>query len=221
MQFCLWFVFAFCCFLMVGCAGWPHSKAPILKTNTPLLGKVVANGEVETPAKVEATKTESVIPIPAKSTVTRTEATPTEPARTIVVVAAASEMRTTEQVETITQAKAFSPPSPSQVAAAAGVKWFYIAGALFAIAALGLGYTGHLKAAAFAVAGALLVPMLGQLASSHTAQLVAVGLGAVAAALWGAWHLMTAQQHAELVAGLKQDVTAAQAEARKLKGTLT
>jgi hypothetical protein len=128
------------------------------------------------------------------------------------------------QSESVVQARAFeplAPPTPAEVAAGDGVKWFFVVGSIFAVAALALGYEGHLKAAAFAVLGALLVPMLGELATSKLAQLVAVGLGAVSLALWGAWHLMSAQQHEAALGVLSTGKAAAEAEIASLKVRLS
>lgn len=82
------------------------------------------------------------------------------------------------------------PPSPVDVAKAGAIEKFYwLGGALFILACL-LFYRAHVKAACFALAGALGTPLLAKFYSSDAAQYVALAALCIAGALFVAWHLV-------------------------------
>lgn len=175
-----------------GCKSVPKTETPSLRVTSPISGNITATGDAQTPAKIESAQTETTIPLPAHSQVSFVPATETEPSKTVVTLAAPTIARTVTKSENVTAPRAFTPPAPpsaSDIARADGVRWFYIAGAVFAVAALALVYFQHYKAAGCAALGAFLVPTLANLLSHQSAMLAAVALGVASVVLFAAWYL--------------------------------
>ncbi len=178
--------------VLASCKSGPTTKTPTLAVTSPISGNVTATGDAQTPAKVESAQSETTSPLPAHSEVSFIPASETEPAKTVVKLAAPSVARTVTKSENITAPRAFTPPAPptpNELATAAGIRWFYIAGALFAVAALALVYFQHYKAAGCAALGAFLVPTLANLLSHQSALVAAVALGVASCVLFIAWFL--------------------------------
>lgn len=86
-----------------------------------------------------------------------------------------------------------SPPSAGETAAAEAVRWYYIAGAVFAVLAVLAFWRAYPRAGWFCVLGAVGVPALGRLVSSLAALLTLTGCAAVAFGLWWAWRALKSQ----------------------------
>lgn len=181
-----------------GCKSLPWNRSvPKLTFTSPTTGnKVEASGNAAEPAKVETEKRQTEIPLPPNSQVSFVEAKKDvsgnviSPASTVVTLPAKTILKTSEVFETVTQARAFAPESPSDRAKGDGVKWYYIAGAIFAVAAILFLYLQHYKAAGFAAIGAFLVPCVGNLVGNQTAQFVGIGLAVLCLTLYAAWYLL-------------------------------
>lgn len=200
------FLLSLIIFLCAGCNALPHkAKSPTFKLTTPQSGTIEANGDAQTPAKVETTQTETTVPIPANSQVSFVAATPTEPAKTVITLAQPSIARTVTKSEHITAPIAFTPPAGptlgEQTDANAVTRSYYFAGALGILAAL-LAYRAHVKAAVIAGLCALAVVPVTKFIGSTWGQFIVIAGVCIAGALFAAWHFMNDKQRAALEAKL-------------------
>ncbi len=142
-------------------------------------------------SNVERSATETILP--AGSVVTVTPADATNPERVEVKLSSASTLKTESSRQILTGPRAHTPPAPPsvrEIANADGVaKSYWFAGALV-LAAAGLAYTGHGKAALFAAAGAVAAPLLANFVASEIALRVVIGCACIAGSLFVAYHLM-------------------------------
>jgi hypothetical protein len=83
-----------------------------------------------------------------------------------------------------------APPSPAEQARGAGVRLFYIGGVVLGILAALAGWRGHLKACACFAAGAVAMPIVGNLVSSAVALAIGGGFLLIGGTLFAAWHFM-------------------------------
>lgn len=171
-----------------GCAN------PLTKISSKLTSakgaKVEQAGAVEIPAKQSSEETVTEIPLAANSQVSIVTATEYKPSELRVTFAAPAMLKHTQTREQATAAKTIAPPTAKEQAAADGLKWFYIAGAVMLVAASALLYFGHGKASGLAFLGAFLAPTLGQLVGSVFALVAVAILGAASLALFVAWFLI-------------------------------
>lgn len=181
-------VFSF--FVMLSEPGCVHAKTAKTKVVTAAGTSLTQSGPAEAPAKVDTSKGNVEIPIPANSKVEVTDATPTEPAKITVTVPTETKLTASTTQEHVTAAKDFSPPSPTELAKANAVQWYFVAGGVLVLASLALVYLQHYKAAGFAAAGAFLVPCMGQLVSSESAMRVCIAVVCIVGALVAAWYLI-------------------------------
>lgn len=146
-------------------------------------------GEVKEPAKLESKKTESEILVPTGSVI---EVTNEEgkPSTMKVSLSSPTKLTVSSSVDTFESAVSFSPPSPQDEAKAEGLKWFFIAGIVFAVLCVAFAYKGHVKASAIAGIGAVAVPLVGRFVASDKALLLCIGLGAVSLTLFCAWYFI-------------------------------
>lgn len=206
-----------------GCKSLPWNRSvPKLTFTSPTTGnKVEASGNAAEPAKVETKKATTEIPLPPNSQVSFVEAkkdlagTVIESAKTVVTVPTGTTLKREEVSENVTQARAFAPATPSDLAKGEGVKWYYIAGAIFAVAAIVFLYLQHYKAAGFASLGAFLVPSLANLLGNQTAQFVGIGLAVLCLTLYAAWYLV--KNNPEVKAEALSELQSLKLEYEKLK----
>ena len=172
-------------------------SACALKRAKPLASKAVTttgatfenNGDAKAPAKMESKQSVSEMPVPEGSTVT-VENEEGKPSVLKVSLSSPTKLTVKSSVDTFTSAVSFTPPSPSDEAKAQGLKWYFIAGIIFAVATVAFAYKGHVTAAISSGIGAVCVPLLGRFVASEKALWLCIGLGAVSLSLFGAWYLI-------------------------------
>lgn len=178
-----------------GCNGVP-SRGDIRTAAGTVLEQ---SGDVLEPAAVDATRTETGLTAPAGSVVqvapdgaVSVQVTEPTPVRAAVVR------------EVVTGPRSFAPPSPAEMAKGAGVRWFYILGAVSGLLAIVSAIRKHVLAAICFGVGAFGMPIVGNLASSSWAMVVAGITIAAGTVAFVAWHLIRLNPAA--VAELRDEV---------------
>lgn len=199
-------LFALAC--VSGCSLQPQTAARIDRHGSPVIAQT---GAAKTPAAASVTTSKTILTIPAGSKVeipspspTHTEGGPIVPPAPgiVVTLSAPSELHQETRREAVAGAETPAPPappSPTEVARAFGVKWFYLAGIAAAFAAGVCVWRGYPIAAVKFAAAAVAFPLVGNIVSSTWAivaggVLVLLGLAFVIA--WkviAARHALTAQ----------------------------
>lgn len=167
---------------VVGCSALRTTRS---RVQTPAGAILSQSGAAAVPAAVNSTQTITDVPLPKGSTVR------IDPDGAVsVTVTEAATFHAAASHESATAAASFAPPSELDLAKGFNVRLWGAAGLALAVLALGLALRGHLKAAAIAGAGAVVVPLVGHFVNS-TAGLVLAGICiAASVALFAAWHLM-------------------------------
>lgn len=179
-------------------------QAPKATVTTPAGAIVKQSGPAEIPANVTVSTSTSTLPIPAGSVYVipaapNNKQPPAENKQQTVTLSADSVLSVTTKTEHAEAPRAFTPPAPptaAQQAAAAGIRWFYVAALLGFIAAGLLAWTQHYLAAVKVAAGALCLPILAHFFSSAVAMTVSAALIALGLGVWLAWHLIEARKNA-------------------------
>jgi len=191
--------------VIAGCNSAPRTKAGIDKNGKP---KIQQNGDATTPAAASVTTTVTTVSLPAGSKVETQAAAPAAgspaPAPVIVTLSAPSELRTETRREAVEGAKTPEPPlppSPTALARATGLSWFYFAGVACGLAAIAMIYFGHAWAAKSLVVAAVVFPIIGNLVSSPLAMTIGCVFVALAGGLYLAWKILAARH------GLDQKTT--------------
>jgi hypothetical protein len=167
------------------------TKSPSANVTTPSGINLQQTGDTKTPATVDATTNKTEIPLPAKSEIQIIQATEKEPQKIVISIPASSVLSSTQTVEHIVGPISVAAPSQIEIAKGQSLKWFYIAGILFGVAALVFVKFQHYKEAGLSVLGAVCVPMLGNFVASEKALWLCIGLVAVVLTLFSAWYLVT------------------------------
>ena len=152
------------------------------------------SGEALVPASASERLSELHLPVPKGSEISVEPRAPDESASAVrIKLADDSSVKISTRENFATGARSFAPPpppSPLELAKGSGVKVFYFLAAFLALAAIGLAYVGHGKAAMFAGLGAVGIPAAIEFFSSGVALAIGTGAVCVAGALFAAWHLM-------------------------------
>jgi hypothetical protein len=145
--------------------------------------------------------------IPATADVSQAHVSAPIPAGTPVVVSKEGELSFTPlvpmtvtsnaQASHYTAPKAYAPPTPADVAQAAGLKYFYLAGLAFALAAGLAAWSGHYLAAVKFGFAAVALPVMAHFFSAHAAIAVGIAAGGIGLGLVLAWHTLNAKYNLE------------------------
>lgn len=168
-------------FLAAGC-----SKLPRVKITSKGGANVTTIGETKTAPQTETEESQVYIPIPSD-----TKLTVFPDGKTEMILKRETALNIKTVSESIKGAESFAPPSPAEKAKGEAVKWFYIASAVLVVTGAVFGYFQHWKAAGFAFAGSILVPVIGNFVSSEKAVIALVGFGCVSLTMFAAWYLVT------------------------------
>lgn len=148
-------------------------------------GIVAQSGDVAAPGIVDArtTTTETLIPAGSELSFDPAGNVTAKPARDVP-------LRSVTVTENVTGPVSVAPPSPADLARGAGVRLFYLGGVALGVLAALAGWRGHLKACACFAAGAVAMPIVGNLVSSTLALIIGGAFLLIGGTLFAAWHFM-------------------------------
>ena len=185
--------------LLSGCST-NRTRSPWVNANVPDLGEIATGGDAATPANVATSKGSTAFQIPVGTMV---EILPS--GSFAFKTAAPVDVVTNHATATLTGPAAFTPPaqpSPADLARGFGVRAFYLAGLVCALAAALCLWRGYPLAAICAGGAAVALPVIANVVSSPAAIMVGSVLLALGVGLVVAYNLTRAKTRAQMLASL-------------------